>query len=301
MQESYDDDLQKRQIFKSIHIKRVNQSPQKTKMHVGKHFLNDAYANIYKTYLSYCQNRISSQAFSTIKKNTYWLLKWLDKKNIPLDRVTFKECIRYRYYLSRKRKKDGAFLSIGTIHNRLKAGRSLFRYLLEHGICASNPFEELKFPRLPEHLSRNSLNEAQMGNLLNYYKCFKDDKTLRGRLKRYKIHVITELLYATGLRITEAATLLPEHIDTSQRLVYIPEGKGKKARIAFLTKYASEVVQVYLAIGREIVLGKYKRKWGHTLFGTHPERLMSMVNKELKRCCFELGLPVALAAIKSIP
>jgi site-specific recombinase XerD len=247
---------------------------------------------VYESYLSSRLKKVSRQAYMTIKKNALIFIEWINRKNILLEEVTTKDCIRYRYYLSRKKKKDGAPLCIETIHNRLKAGKALFRYLVEQGECPGNPFEEIKYPRIPEHYSRNVLNEAQMGNLLNYIKYFDKEPTVRDRIRRYKFHVIAEFLYATGLRINEAASLVPENIDTDQRFVYVIDGKGSKSRVAFLTGYAADVLKVYLSYGREKTLGKYERLWGHTLFGSHPERLMSVVNQELRKCCLELGLPV---------
>jgi site-specific recombinase XerD len=112
------------------------------------------------------------------------------------------------------------------------------------------------------------------------------------RLRRYRLHVIAEFLYATGLRITEAAMLIPPNIDTVSRIVYIPEGKGGKARLAFMTGFAAEVMEPYLNRGRHPILAAGSRKYGHTVFGTHPERLMALVNQELKKTCGALDLPV---------
>jgi site-specific recombinase XerD len=261
-------------------------------MGATKSSLRDDYARVYESYCSFYQDRVSTQAYSTLRKNSMMVLRWFQVEKISLEKASFKECIRYRNKLCSGVKKDGTLLSIGTIHNRLKAGKSIFRFIVDQGIRNTNPFDEVKYPRLPEHYSRNVLNEAQMGNLLNYFRNFNNGKNVKDRFKRYKIHVLMELLYASGLRIAEAANLVPENIDTSQRLIYVSEGKGKKSRIAFLTRYAAEVLKVYLTCCREKVSGNYERSWGHTVFGNHPERLMSLVNEELKQSCRELGLPV---------
>jgi site-specific recombinase XerD len=174
----------------------------------------------------------------------------------------------------------------------MKAGKAFFRYLVDRGVCETNPFAAVPYPRLPEHVSRNLLNEAQMGNLLNRLGQFNRKKHQRDRLRDYKVHVVSEVLYASGLRISEAAGLLPEQIDTSQRLIFVAEGKNRKSRIAFLSRYAAEVLSVYMSYGRGRILGGYRRTWGDRVFGTHPERLSSLVNREVGGCCRELGIPV---------
>jgi site-specific recombinase XerD len=113
-----------------------------------------------------------------------------------------------------------------------------------------------------------------------------------GRLERYRLQVIGEFLYATGLRISEAASLTPDNIDTLSRTVYVAEGKGRTSRLAFMTGFAAEVMAHYLNRGRKAVLGGGNGKHGHTLFGTCPERLMVVVNKGLLKTCTLLDLPV---------
>jgi site-specific recombinase XerD len=103
---------------------------------------------------------------------------------------------------------------------------------------------------------------------------------------------LAEFLYATGLRIAEAASLLPENIDTRARRVYLPKGKGGKSRTAFLTGYAAEVMEIWLKQGRAALPGRGRRKNGKQLFGTGRETLAKAANAELKKVCGELDIPV---------
>jgi site-specific recombinase XerD len=59
-----------------------------------------------------------------------------------------------------------------------------------------------------------------------------------------------------------------------------------------MTGFAAEIMAWYLKQGRNILLSKGSRTYGHTVFGTHPERLTALVNQELKKTCQMLGLPV---------
>jgi len=175
----------------------------------------------------------------------------------------------------------------GTCCNALKAARVLFRYLVTSGRRDSNPFLAVRYPRLPHRISRNVLTEAQMNALLERLRQFTS-------IEQYKIHVIAELLYATGLRIAEAASLEPKDIDIRQRLVNVREGKGGKSRTAFLTGYAADVLECYLAQGRDAVLRNYHgpRPQGHTIFCVGFARLKQEINHALRETCRVLELPV---------
>jgi integrase/recombinase XerD len=254
--------------------------------------LSAGYAEAYESFLEYMKPRRSVQGYVSLYKNTRHLLKWFENAEIPLVHAGIQDCIRYKNELGTLIKKNGASLCVGTIHNRLKAGKTLFKYLASTGQIPANPFQEVSYPRMPEHFSRNVLSEAQMGCLLSHLQDFDAAKSFKQRLAQYRLHVTAEFLYATGLRISEAAALIPANIDTRSRIVYVPEGKGRKSRLAFMTGFSAEVMFHYLNRMRRVLLSKGSRKYGRTVFGVHPERLMAVVNQGLKKQCRSLDLPV---------
>jgi integrase/recombinase XerD len=253
--------------------------------------LSAGYAEVYEAFLAWEQPRVTGQGYESIRKSSYRLLKWFEGEELPLEQARIRDCIRYRNEQACRVKANGEAVSAGTVCNQLKAGKRLFEFLVATGRRETNPFREVKKPRQPEHVSRNVLNEVQMGCLLERLAYFHLPSDREARIRRYRLHVVAEFLYATGLRIAEAAGLISENIDTAARLVYVPEGKGKKARQAFMTGFAAEVMKWYLDTGRRTVLGTYDRGYGHTVFGVHPQRLMAVVNRELKAVCRELELP----------
>jgi site-specific recombinase XerD len=220
------------------------------------------------------------------------LLAWFESEEIALDQASVQDCVRYRNELGSLVKKDGKPLTAGTIRNRLKAGKSLFKRLASAGKIPADPFREVPYPRTSEHISRNVLTEAQMGRLLGYLLDFDAPPSAARRLARYRLHVIGEFLYATGLRISEAAALIPENVDAAARTVYVTAGKGGTARFAFMTGFAADVMSRYLSRGRKAVLGRRNGAYAAAVFGTHPGRLTAWVNKELMKTCRRLELPV---------
>jgi integrase/recombinase XerC len=189
-------------------------------------------------------------------------------------------------------KEKFAYKQRGTVHNRLKAARSLFRFLMDTETRKTNPFDEIAYPRMPEYMSRNILTEEQMGLLLEKLAKFDEEPTRQQRIRRYRCHVASEFLYATGMRISEMATLKKSNVDVVHRLVYVPYGKGQESRVAFLTGYSADVMKLYFSKGRKAVLGTYSRPSPTSLFGVHPQRLMALINAELRAVCKTLEIPV---------
>jgi site-specific recombinase XerD len=253
---------------------------------------SEAYADIYQSFLAYAENRVTKQGYETLVHNTRTVMKWFETEDILLSDATIQDALAYRATESRRVKKDGNLISSGTVANRLKAARSLFHWMVLEGLRTTSPFDEVKNPHIAEPLSRNVLNEGEMGILLEKLSRFHEIKNRQQRLRRYRFHVIAELLYASGLRIAEASNLIPDNLDLRQRLIYVPEGKGEKARIAFLSGYACDVLSCYLKEGRNAILGNYERPYGHLLFGANKSRIGIVVNEDLAIVCRELEIPV---------
>ena len=249
--------------------------------------LSAPYAELYEEFLEWQKPQVTAQGFTTIQHSVCRLLCWLSEADILPEELTVANALEYKAAVANRTTKAGTPVAAGTCCCELKAGRTFFRYLVLSGRRESNPFMAVNYPRLPHRISRNHLSEAQMNALLERLRKF-------DTLTRYKAHVIAELLYATGLRITEAASLVPRDIDTRQRLVYVREGKGGKSRTAFLTGYAADVLLRYITKGREHIsqVRRVGRAYRHTLFGVGFSRLKHETNAMLRTVCLELELPV---------
>ena len=253
---------------------------------MGK-ILSAGYAELWEGFLAYEQRRTTVQSFKSIRLASFELLKWFEAHDIRVEEATVQDALEYKAAVAGRVTKEGKPVTAGTCCSLLKAGRTFFRYLVMSGRRDSNPFMAVRYPRLPQRIHRNVLSEAQMNALLEKLRRFTS-------VAQYKAHIIAELLYATGLRIAEAASLVPADIDTRGRLVYVREGKGGKSRTAFLTGYAAEVLERYLARGRDRTLCGYHRSrlYGHTLFGVGFAQLKMTINTALSSFCRELELPL---------
>lgn len=131
-------------------------------------------------------------------------------------------------------------LATSSISRMISALRQFHKYLVQEKIIMKNPMDDLKLPK-KKHSLPKSLSMAEVEQLLSA----PDTKTDLGLRDR----AILEVLYATGLRVTELITLtLTElHLD----LGFIQTiGKGDKERIVPLGEEATYWVQEYLATSR---------------------------------------------------
>jgi site-specific recombinase XerD len=192
--------------------------------------------------------------------------------------------------LCEERSESGRKYATGTIHNRLKAARKFFGYLVQTEKRRTNPFEDVEYPRMEEHLSRNGLTEAQMGRLLGDLGRFDEPVDVRSRQRAYRVHVLAEFLYATGLRIDEASRVREEDVDLEQHLVHVKQGKGGRPRTAFLNGYAAQVLGRYMRAGRAAVLRRGMDE--ELLFCACTRELMALLARELQSRCTTLELPV---------
>jgi integrase/recombinase XerC len=136
----------------------------------------------------------------------------------------------------------GRGLDAVTVSRRLAALRSFYRFLVRRGVLERNPAREVRTPRLPRKLvSFLPIDEAT---------ALVDARALGGD-ERDRDVAILELLYATGLRVSELVGLDVEAVDRDERTVRVL-GKGRKERIVPYGGKAAAALDAYLARrGRE--------------------------------------------------
>jgi len=166
---------------------------------------------------------------------------WFRKhEGIPLRGVTRAQLLRYLGALAQ----SGA--SARTSARRLSALRQFFRYAVREGWSVGDPTAEVASPRLGRPLPK-SLTEAEVEALL----AAPDLATPEG----FRDRVMLELLYATGLRVSELVSLQPEQVNLSQGAVRVT-GKGGKERLVPMGDEAQRWLTRFLAGPRQELLGE---------------------------------------------
>ena len=127
---------------------------------------------------------------------------------------------------------------------KLSALRQFFRFLEREEAVAANPAELLDSPRLPRRLPK-VLGEPEVEALL----AAPNPATPAGQ----RDGALLEVLYATGLRVSELVGLTLKQLDL-RRGVVRPLGKGSKERVVPMVAPAVEKLQLYLSQGRPRLL-----------------------------------------------
>jgi len=135
-----------------------------------------------------------------------------------------------------------------SIARKLSAIRSFFRYLVREEIIPKNPIEQVSSPKLDKRLP-SFLTKEEMERLLNA----PDPSTPLGQRDR----ALLELLYASGLRVSELVSLAPEQIDLETNEIRV-WGKGSKERMVLMGEPAAEAIKNYIKDGRARLRGEKK-------------------------------------------
>lgn len=136
---------------------------------------------------------------------------------------------------------------VRTVARRLSAIRRFYRYQVQRGVLEHDPSARLESPRLARRLP-GVLSETQVDELLSA----PDVSTALGMRDR----AMLELLYASGLRVSELVGLTLNRINLAQSTVRVT-GKGAKERLVPFGEEAADWLERYLAHGRpEILAGR---------------------------------------------
>jgi len=148
-----------------------------------------------------------------------------------------------------------------SIARKLSAIRSFCRYLVREGILATNPLEKVSSPKMDKRLP-SFLTPEETVQLLKAPDLAKP----QGQRDR----ALIELLYASGLRVSELASLNLEQVDLGTREIRV-RGKGAKERMVLMGKPAAQALDTYLSQGRPELLGE--KKTGAVFLNRYGERL----------------------------
>jgi len=135
---------------------------------------------------------------------------------------------------------SGIKYSKRTISRKISTLKSFYKFLNRKKIFTENPSRNLIFPKLPKNLPQ-VVDEISLKELLDSKKLFSDD--VWGQRDR----AIMELLYSSGIRISELINLTVDRIDFDKDHPTIRvKGKGRKERIIPVGLIAIGAISAYL-------------------------------------------------------
>jgi integrase/recombinase XerD len=173
---------------------------------------------------------------------------------------------------------------------RLSAIRQFHRFLVSEGARADDPTGIIEGPRRPARLP-SVLSESQVTQLLDRAQ---EEAGAGGsdtaRLRALRLHALVEMLYATGLRVSELVSLKAAVMRRDQRMFTV-RGKGGHERVVPLTEKARLAVATYLKVRAES--GFADSPWLFPSFGDSGHLTRQAFARDLKDLAVRSGIPAA--------
>ncbi|PSB87851.1 site-specific tyrosine recombinase XerD [Photobacterium damselae] len=183
---------------------------------------------------------LSENTLASYRNDLTKLMMWMKEHKLVLESISADDLQRYQQWLFDQDYKQTSRARM------VSAIRRVFQYLHREKIRVDDPSAMLISPKLPKRLPKD-ISEAQVDALLDAPNV-DDPIELRDK-------AMLELLYATGLRVTELVSLTMENISLRQGVVRVV-GKGDKERLVPMGENAVDWIEQFLAQGRPILLGE---------------------------------------------
>jgi tyrosine recombinase XerC len=203
--------------------------------------------DVFNKYVNYLEVERNASRY-TVRNYTHDLLDFFTfLKNKDIKSLNEVDRLMVREYLAHL--VQSGFVK-SSIARRLSAIRSLYRYLLREQIVSSSPVATTTSPKLDKRLP-DFLTPNEVARLLQS----PDLLTPQGQRDR----AILELLYASGLRVSELVSLDLEQVNLHSNEIRV-WGKGAKERVVLMGEPAANALHTYLNQGRPKLLGEKKSR-----------------------------------------
>ncbi|MDB5620591.1 site-specific tyrosine recombinase XerD [Tardiphaga sp.] len=200
---------------------------------------------------------------------------------------------------------DGRGFKSTTVARRLSAIRHLFRFLLTERLRTDDPAAILSGPKRGRSLPK-VLSIGDVDRMLVQAKALAENMAtpIQQRLRDARLYCLLEVLYATGLRVSELVSLPLTAARRDARMIVV-RGKGNKERLVPLNETAKQAMADYLAAMAELQSSQPKKsgamktsvsKWLFPSFGESGHLTRQHFARELKELAAASGIPPALVS-----
>lgn len=131
---------------------------------------------------------------------------------------------------------------------RLSAIKQFYRFLLAEGVIAADPTAHLQGPKRRRALPK-VLSVAEVDRLLTVSQKQCEGQEGRALFRALRFHCLLELLYATGMRVSELVGL-PRSVLRGDARVFVIRGKGGRERLVPLNATARTALEAFLNVSR---------------------------------------------------
>ena len=187
---------------------------------------------------------VSDSTASVYKRDLKSFIEWCNSQKLTAPSEVSRRNLRY--YLAWLQEND---YSRRTISRKASSLRRYFKWAQRKSLIDSNPTVNLQTQGGKSKLPR-VLKKQELQVLLDNPR----PKTLNDGIRKFRDDAILELLYGSGLRVSELCNLKFNQIDSKRQLLRI-EGKGRKERLVPLSRKSIQCLELWLKNGRPEMIG----------------------------------------------
>ncbi|MCI5061287.1 MAG: site-specific tyrosine recombinase XerD, partial [Alphaproteobacteria bacterium] len=169
------------------------------------------------------------------------------ERNTDIDKAATEDLKAYIEYLSNKihvKGENKAQIAVRTVARRLSAMRQFYRYMISENLRSDDPTSTIESPKQGRTLPK-TLSEEEVAQLI---------KTAgeSGGADSIRLVCLLEMLYATGLRVSELVGLQMSAISENVEFLSVA-GKGGKERMIPLSEPAQKAIKDYLSVRQQFI------------------------------------------------
>lgn len=194
---------------------------------MGVNSSSKKYIEEFEIYLK-SEKNFSSNTVRAYIGDVFTFLIWTD--NLNVDEIDTKKFSEYLYFIQKIN------YTKTTVARKIASIRAFYKFLYQEEIIDSNPADAIRAPKRPKSLP-DFMTEEEVENILRNIKI----ETPAG----YRNRVILELLWVSGMRISELSGLNYENLNLEQNEIKVL-GKGAKERIVLIPDKTKENLKNYI-------------------------------------------------------
>lgn len=199
------------------------------------------YTEEFKTYLD-AEKNYSSHTLTAYYSDVVAFILWLNGEDCT--KIDFNKLREYLYFIQRFDYKKT------TIARKVAAIRTFYKFLFRERYVDNNPAASISAPKKPKSLPK-FLTPEEIEQILNNIKI----DTPAG----YRNRVILELLWATGMRVSELSNLNFGDLNLEENEIRV-FGKGAKERIVLISDRAKNYLNQYIKSVRNLIAPDYVKE-----------------------------------------
>ena len=257
------------------------------KMNFDKNNINEIIENFVSTKV--LDKGITSNTISAYKKDLNLFTNWCLNNQISLIEVQKKDLNLYIYFLKEKN------LNSSSINRKLSVIKSFYDYLYQINLINFNELKTIVTQKLEKNLPK-LLSEKEILYLIDKSKEMYVENPTKN-ISYLRTQVILEILYSTGLRISELLNIKINQVANIKDKLYI-NGKGNKQRLVIFNKNALDLLKSWISI----MIKNNKNKNSYLFENIHNIKVISrqQIYKDLKKLALKTNTDVEKLSPHSI-